>query len=52
MPVAELRVFEYFTVKFRTEYICLKCHKIIDEERRSCPYCGGSMCARLIRVYS
>jgi rRNA maturation endonuclease Nob1 len=41
-----------FKPKFRTEYICLKCHEIIDEERRSCPNCGGPMCPRLIRVYS
>jgi len=37
-------------VRFRTEYICLKCGHIEHEHYGSCPKCGGPMCPRVIRI--
>jgi len=34
---------EEFKLKFRTEYICLKCGFIEKRYHKSCPKCGGPM---------
>jgi hypothetical protein len=44
--------------KFRTEYICLKCHKIYYEDPKRCVnvlpngrICDGPICPRVVRAW-
>lgn len=43
--------YDKFKLKFRTEYVCLKCGFVEREHHASCPKCGGPMCPRIIRIY-
>jgi len=37
-------------IRFRTEYICLKCGAKEDKPFKTCLRCGGPMCPRVIKV--
>lgn len=50
---------EQFRMRFRTEYICLKCSCIYQIDPAppgdfviSCRRCGGPLCPRISRVYN
>lgn len=43
--------FKVFQIKFRTEYVCLKCGALFQEWIKICKICGGPICPRFIRVW-
>ncbi|MCJ7635251.1 zinc ribbon-containing protein [Candidatus Bathyarchaeota archaeon] len=39
-----------YQMKFRREWVCIKCGKIVTMKLPACPKCGEYLCVRIVKI--